>query len=391
MSIARTLQAVARARADQFPILAILGPRQSGKSTLCAQAFASKPLVSLESIEAREQALSDPVGFLARFPSGAVIDEAQRAPTLFSELQIDVDRRPEPGRWVLTGSQHFHMLSSISQSLAGRIALLTLLPLSLEELGSACATDPLTACVIGGYPRIYDQRLDPTIWLDDYITTYVERDVRAVLNVGNLNTFQTFLGLCAARAGQLLNASALGADAGVNSKTARAWISVLEASFIVFQLRPYFRNVGKRLTKSSKLYFHDTGLLCRLLGIKSAEQLRQHPLRGSIFENLMVSEIHKSRLHRGLKPELFFYRDQSGREVDLLADDPIDPALIEIKLARTVLAETVRPLDDVARVLAGAEIPPRSVRRVLVHTGDETSSFADIERVPWQRVHQILA
>jgi predicted AAA+ superfamily ATPase len=390
MSIARTLRDAAQARAAQLPLLAILGPRQSGKSTLCAQAFAHKPLVSLESIEAREQALGDPVGFLARFPTGAVIDEAQRAPSLFSELQIDVDRRSEPGRWVLTGSQHFHLLSSISQSLAGRIALLTLLPLSLEELGPACAADPLDACVIGGYPRIFDQRLDPTVWLDDYITTYVERDVRSVLNVGNLGTFQTFLGLCAARAGQLLNSSALGADAGVNSKTARAWISVLEAGFIVFQLRPYFRDVGKRLTKSSKLYFHDTGLLCRLLGIKSAEQLRQHPLRGSIFENLIVSEIHKSRLHRGVKPELYFYRDQSGREVDLLADDPLDPTLIEIKLTRTVMAESVRPLDDVARVLAGAEIPPRSVRRVLVHGGEETSEIAGVERAPWRGVHRIL-
>lgn len=391
MTIPRTLEAAARQRATQLPLLAVLGPRQSGKSTLCARTFGHKPLVSLESLGEREQASLDPAGFLRRFPEGAVIDEVQRVPTLFSELQVDADARPEPGRWILSGSQHFHMLSSISQSLAGRIALLTLLPLSVEELGSQAAQDPLEACVAGGYPRIYDQKLEPSIWLDDYLTTYVERDVRQVLNVGNLITFQTLLGLCATRAGQLLNAAALGAEAGVSSKTVRAWLSVLEASFIVFQLRPYFRNVGKRLTKSTKLYFHDTGVLCRLLGIRSVDQLRQHPLRGAIFENLVVSEIAKSRLHRGLRPDLMFYRDQSGREVDLIAEDPLDPILIEIKLAPDANAAQVRALDEVAKVLSKAELPPRSVRRVLVHSGAETGVFDGIERIPWRQVHRILA
>jgi len=386
----RTLEPIARARAKGLPIVAILGPRQAGKSTLCTRVFSEKPLVSLESLEAGESARKDPMGFLARFPAGAVIDEAQRAPDLFSELQVDVDQHPDPGRWILTGSQHFLLLSSISQSLAGRVALLTLLPLSFEELGADRATDPESAAFIGGYPRIHDRHLDPTAWLDDYVTTYVERDARRVLNIGDLNSFQTFLGLCAARAGQLLNLSALGAEAGVTLKTAKAWLSVLEASFLVFQLRPYFRNVGKRLTKSTKLYFHDVGLLCRLLGLRSAEQLRTHPMQGAIFENLVVSEIQKSRLHHGVRSELYFYRDQSGREVDLLADDPLDPVLIEIKRTARLSAESARPLDEVAKVLARAEIPPRSVRRVLVHAGDEAFESAGAERVPWHRASGIL-
>lgn len=390
MPYPRTLESVALARAQQLPIVAILGPRQAGKSTLCASLFAHKPLVSLEAHEAREAALRDPVGFLARFPSGAVLDEAQRAPGLFSQLQIDADQHPEPGRWILTGSQHFHLLSSISQSLAGRVALLTLLPLSLEELEAERAAEPESAALIGGYPRIHDRRLDPVAWLDDYITTYVERDVRQVLNIGDLGSFQTFLGLCAGRAGQLLNLSSLGAEAGVTNKTAKAWLSVLEASFVVFQLRPYFRNVGKRLTKSTKLYFHDVGLLCRLIGIRTVEQLAIHPLRGSIFENLVVSELLKARLHRGRRSDLCFYRDQSGREVDVLVDDPLDPVLIEIKATRTPLAETARQLDDVTRVLLAAEIPPRSVRRVLMYAGDEASTSAGVERVPWHAAGRIV-
>jgi len=390
MRFPRTLDSVALARAKELPIVAVLGPRQAGKSTLCASLFAHKPLVSLEAHEARESALRDPVGFLARFPAGAVLDEAQRAPALFSELQIDADRSPEPGRWILTGSQHFSMLSSISQSLAGRVSLLTLLPLSLEELGAARAAEPESAAWIGGYPRIHDRGLDPVAWLDDYVTTYVERDVRQVLNVGDLGAFQTFLGLCAGRAGQLLNLTNLGTEAGVTNKTAKAWISVLEASFVVFQLRPYFRNVSKRLTKSTKLYFHDVGLLCRLLGVWTAEQLAVHPLRGAIFENLVVSELVKARLHRGRRSDLCFYRDQSGREVDVLVDDPLDPVLIEIKATRTPLADTARSLDEVASVLQGAEIRPRSVRRVLVYAGAEASTSAGVERVPWHAASGIL-
>jgi predicted AAA+ superfamily ATPase len=373
-----------------MPIVAVVGPRQAGKSTLCARVFADKPHVTLESLEARENAVKDPVGFLSRFPAGAVLDEVQRVPHLFSELQVDVDRHPTPGRWVLTGSQNFNLLASISQSLATRVALLTLLPLSFEELSTERGADPETASLFGGYPRIHDRHLDPLVWLDDYVMTYVERDARQVLNIGDLGAFQTFLGLCAGRAGQLLNLSSLGAEAGVTAKTAKAWLSVLEASFLVFQMRPYFRNVGKRLTKSTKLYFCDVGLLCRLLGIRTADQLRHHPLRGSIFEKLVVTEILKSRLHRGQRSDLYFYRDQSGREVDVLVDDPLDPVLIEVKSTRTVLDETVRPLRDVASVLEGSEQPPRSVRSILVHAGDQDLTDSGIERVPWHAAARIL-
>jgi uncharacterized protein len=387
----RTLETVASDRARGMPIVSVMGPRQAGKSTLCTRVFADKPHVSLEVLELREHALRDPAGFLSRYPRGAVLDEVQRAPRLFSELQVDVDRHPTGGRWVLTGSQHFILMESIAQSLAGRAALLTLLPLSLEELGADRGPSAASACLVGGYPRIHDQKLDPAAWLDDYATTYVERDVRQVLNVGDLNSFQTFLGLCAGRAGQLLNLASLGTDAGVTAKTAKAWLSVLEASFVVFQLRPYFRNVGKRLTKSTKLYFTDVGLLCRLLGLRSLEHWHQHPLRGAIFENLVVAELLKARLHRGLRSDLYFYRDQSGREVDVLVDDPLQPLLVEIKAAHSIFSENRLPLDEVARVLARAELPPKSVRRAIVHSGDERAIVAGVEQVPWHAAGSLLA
>ncbi len=386
----RALIGVARRRARELPILAVLGPRQAGKSTLCRLAFGDRTLLSLEAHEVRALAHENPAAFLRAHPQGAVLDEVQRAPALLSELQVDVDRDPTPGRWILTGSQHFHLLESISQSLAGRAALLTLLPLAFDELGADRPATHEAACLYGGYPRIFDRKLDPAEWLDDYITAYVERAVRQVLRVTDLSTFQTFLGLCATRAGQVLNVASLGAEAGISHSTAKAWLSVLEASFVVFRLPPWFRNVGKRLTKSAKLYFYDVGLLCRLLRIRSADQVRQHPLQGALFENLMVVELLKSRLNRGYRAELCYYRDQSGREVDVIQDDPIEPALIEIQLAAPKDERDLRPLFDVERILQSSPIPPRSVRRYVLHGGCETGELGGAALVPWHAAGRLL-
>lgn len=366
--------------------VAVTGPRQSGKTTLCRAAFPSKPFVSLELLDERAHAEGDARGFLKRFPQGAVLDEVQRTPKLFSELQVDLDARHRPGRWILTGSQHFGLLESISQSLAGRISLLNLLPLSLEELANQRPATPFDAAFVGGYPRLHDLHLHPREWLADYLATYVERDVRQVLAVGDLATFQTFLRLCAGRAGQLVNLSSLGADAGISHHTARSWLSVLETSFVVFRLQPYFKNLGKRLVKSPKLYFHDTGLLCHLLGLRSADELRHHHARGAVFENLMVTEILKSRLHRGLTPDLYFYRDQRGTEIDLVLDHPLEPVLIEIKSGETFVPESVGALDAVGEVLSAREGAPRAVHKFVVYAGEDERSVGDVVVLPWPAI-----
>ncbi len=284
MILARTLSSALLERAKVYPVLTVTGPRQSGKTTLCRQTFPDKPYVTLESLDEREEALNRPREFLARFPRGAILDEVQRAPQLLSYLQGIVDEQKSNGDWVLTGSQHFSLLESITQSLAGRTTLLHLLPLSLAELRPlGLPSDPWELVFAGGYPRIHEQRLNPALWLEDYIATYVERDVREVLQVANLIAFRTFMRLCASRAGQLLNLSSLGSDASVSHHTARSWITVLETSFVAWRLPPWFKSASKRLVKSPKLCFYDSGLLCRLLRIESVERLREHELRGSIF------------------------------------------------------------------------------------------------------------
>ncbi len=306
--IKRNLEQTLRSCAGQYPVITITGPRQSGKTTLCRATFPDKPYVSLELLDVQDAVRSDPRGFLAQYRSGAIFDEIQQVPELMSYLQVEVDERPEVGRFVLTGSQHFALSEAIFQSLAGRTAVLTLLPLSYSEL-TRFPTVPgslfETLCA-GGYPRIHDQAISPDRWLRDYVTTYVQRDVRQVLNVGDLQSFTTFLRLCAGRTAQLLNLSSLADDCGINHNTARSWLSVLETSYVVFRLPVWKASLKKRLTKAPKLHFIDVGLACSLLGITSAEQLHHHPLRGALFESWVVSEIYKNRVHAGLSPHLFF-------------------------------------------------------------------------------------
>ena len=335
--VVRTLHPHLLDLARRHPVVTVTGPRQSGKTTLCRTAFPEKPYVSLEPPDEREFALRDPRAFLARCPDGAIIDELQRAPDLPSYLQPLVDADPRAGRFILTGSQNFSLVQSLSQTLAGRTAIVELLPLGLEELRRFPDPPADLHAVLwtGGYPRILDRQLPPREWLASYVATYVERDVRQVLNVGDLLTFQTFLRMCASRAGQLLNLSSLGAECGVTHATARAWLAVLEASYIAFRLPPLHANLGKRLIKAPKLYFYDTGLLCYLLGIRDAPQLAVHPQRGPIFENWVIAEVLKHHRHRGLVPSLHFYRERAGAEVDLVVERGADRLAVEIKAAMT--------------------------------------------------------
>ena len=312
--------------AASFPVVALTGPRQSGKTTLAREIFAHKPYRTLEDTETRNLALADPRAFLAQFPHGAVLDEIQRVPELLSYLQSAVDQRSQMGDFVITGSQQFGLMESISQSLAGRVGLVQLLPLSLAEITRAAnwtSTDLNTLMFTGGYPALYDarrgttaQRLLPADWHRAYIATYIERDVRQVLGVRDLAGFERFVLMCAARSGQLLNIQSLGADCGISASAARQWLSVLEASYVIRLLQPWHENFGKRLVKMPKLYFYDTGLLCHLLRVESPLALATHAMRGAIFETWVLTETLKHRLNQGLTTDLYFWRDNHGVEVD---------------------------------------------------------------------------
>jgi uncharacterized protein len=323
--------------AKQYPVLTLTGPRQSGKTTLVRHLFAEKPYVSLENLDTRAFARSDPRGFLASYPEGAVLDEIQRVPQLLSYIQGIVDERPEKGRFVLTGSQNFDLVSGIAQSLAGRTALADLFPLSLSELALFQPLDDAwTRIHTGFYPRVIVDRLDPTEAYASYLRTYVERDIRNLTAVKDLNRFETFLALCAGRTGQLLNIASLASDSGVSQNTAKDWLTLLEASYVIFLLRPWFANLGKRLVKSPKLYFVDTGLACALLSIEGPQTLKTHPLRGQLFETMVVSDIRKRRSHEGLPGALHFFRDSSGHEVDLFIESGGGVDQVEIKSGGTI-------------------------------------------------------
>jgi predicted AAA+ superfamily ATPase len=364
-----------------FPILLITGPRQSGKTTLARALFADRAYCSLEDPEQRAFALEDPRGFLARFPEGAVIDEAQHGPQLMSYLQGLVDERRRMGDFVLTGSQQFGLMSGISQSLAGRVGRIELLPFSMAELAAAGRLpDSLDGLLWqGGYPPLYDRPVAPDDWFPNYIATYLERDVRQLLAVRDLSLFQRFVRLCAARSGQLLNLSALGNDAGVSHSTAREWLSVLEASYLIALLRPHHANFGKRLVKSPKLYCLDVGLAAALLGIKDADALNIHAQRGALFETLIISEHIKQRFNDGKPAALYFWRDNSGNEIDLLIDEGSGLRPIEIKSGATFVSEWLNGIRRWQRLAGEQALQPR-----LIYGGVESYRRDEIEVTAWR-------
>lgn len=391
--IRRTLEEQVAAAAGRYPVVTITGPRQSGKTTLTRMAFPDHPYVSLETPSERDFADQDPVGFLARFAEGAVLDEIQRAPELLSYLQGIVDEDPSPGRFVLTGSHNLSLLEGVSQSLAGRTALLELLPLELDEIRrfDDSGDDLDTMIWRGGYPRIYDRGLPPAQWLADYAATYLDRDVRSLLAVGDLGTFHTFLRMCAGRVGQVLNLASLAADCGISQPTARRWLSTLEASFIVFRLPPFHANLGKRLAKRPKLYFHDPGLASNLLGIEAPEQLATHPLRGGIFEGWVVSEVVKWHLHRGKRPQVSFYRERDRHEVDLVLEHGAELTLIEAKAGKTPRGDHFGAFTALAdQVAARGDGRWRVGPRLVVYGGEKSQSRKEGELVAWTDLPEAL-
>ena len=367
------------------PSITLTGPRQSGKTTLCQAVFPNHPYRSLESPDDRAFAQDDPRAFLAQFPRGAVLDEVQRVPDLLSYLQGIIDADPTPGRWILSGSQNFALLESVTQSLAGRTAMHQLLPLSWDEIRRfpQCPASLDEALFSGGYPHIFNRGLNPSDWLRSYVATYIERDVRMISSVGDLITFQRFIELCAGRTAQLLNYSSLADDCGISQPTAKAWFSILEASFIAFHLPPFSMKQRPKLVKMPKLYFHDAGLACWLLGIREPRQLNAHPLRGALFETWVVSEVFKHRTHRGRSGGLSFYRDRHGAELDLVVEEPDDLTLIEAKSAATPSSSLLAGLKRVRPHLQ--DLRPRS-NAAVVYGGEEVQQRTPGRLVPWRLV-----
>lgn len=363
-----------------FPIVTLTGPRQSGKTTLAKAIFPDRPYTSLEDPDIRQAALADPRSFLERFPDGGVLDEVQRAPELLSYLQTIVDGDRRMGLYILTGSQQFGLMSGISQSLAGRTAFIELLPFSVAELSRAnrLPTSPDAMLLTGCYPPLYDRAVPPSAWFAAYVTAYIERDVRQLLKIQELETFQRFVRLCAGRSGQLLNLSSLATECGITHNTAKAWISVLEASYLVFLLRPHHANFNRRLIKMPKLYFYDVGLVSWLLGIRTVEQMANHPLRGNIFETFIIAELIKSRLNRGERPNLYFWRDSNGNEVDVIVEDGNSLMPIEIKSGKTVARDSFAGLDK-WRALAG----DTAREPTLIYGGNEEYRQNGLRVVGW--------
>jgi len=370
-----------------FPVLCVTGPRQSGKTTLVRETFPDKPYLSLEDPDIARLAKEDPRGLLESYRDGLILDEAQTVPEIFAYLKTAVDANPKPGNYIVTGSQQFGLLSGVTESLAGRAAFLSLLPFASSELGESkkLAADPFEAIVKGFYPPLFDRDVSPYDWYTNYIASYVERDVRSILNVKDLGQFQVFVKMCAARVGQLLNLSALALDCGLTHNTARAWLSVLETSGIVYLLRPYHANFGKRLVKSPKLYFIDTGLAARLLGIRTPEEFFIHPNRGNLFESFVVAELLKNRYNRGLDPDIYFWRDSIGNEVDVVFPDGKGLKALEIKSSKTFVSELATGLEAWMR---HSDAHPEDCG--LAYAGGRGLQWKGLSVIPWTSVDRIF-
>jgi len=368
---------------QKFPVITITGPRQSGKTTLSKALFPNYYYANLENPEERALAEEDPRAFLARHQTGIVIDEAQYVPHLFSYIQVLADAHQQPGEFILSGSQNFLLLEKISQSLAGRVAIFHLLPFGLEELQDTefQQENYLRYLWQGFYPRLYNAQIAPTDFYPNYIQTYLERDVRQVVNVSDLRSFRVFLQLCAGRIGQLFNQTALANEVGVDQKTIKRWLSILETGSVAFTLSPYFKNMGKRLVKTPKLYFYDTGLACSLLGIRTVAELSTHYLKGALFENLIIVESLKQFYHRGEQPQLYFWRDQVGNEVDLIIEKGIHLYAVEIKSAGTLQAPLWKSLENFP---ATSNLPVES--SFLIYGGTESYDRSSVKIRSWNKL-----
>ena len=363
--IPRLLLKELKSSAKQYPVTAVLGPRQSGKTTLAQKAFPKKKYISLEDLDNRQFAMQDPRGFLSVYNKGLIIDEAQRCPELLSYIQTRVDQDKQKGQFILTGSNQFLLEEKITQSLAGRVALLRLLPLSLQELKRAKKTIPQTDMLFKGfYPQLYTENIKTNQFFNNYIETYVNKDVRLIKNISNLSLFNVFLKLCANRTGQLLNLQSLANDCGITQNTVKSWISILENSFILKRIYPYYKNFNKRLVKAPKIYFYDTGLLCRLLSIQKSQDLAVHALKGFIFENFIFTEIEKHFFNQGEKAPLYFWRDKSGYEIDFLIEDKI-LKIIEVKAGQTFSQDFLKNINYFSKNIS-SKISP-----YLVYSGAE--------------------
>ena len=388
--IKRVAEEMVRQLAGEYPVVAVMGPRQSGKTTLCRMTFPEGAYVNLEEPDERRMAKEDPRGFLSRFDGRVILDEVQHVPDLLSYIQSLVDRQEGMGRFVITGSSNFLLTGQVSQSLAGRVGMLQLLPFCFQELCEAtrdtCRQDLFQVLFAGGYPPIYDREADPVRWLNNYIMTYVERDVRLMLSIQNNDAFLMFLGLCAGSVGQLLNMARIANDCGVSLNTVKAWLNLLKESYICCTLQPHHANFRKRLVKTPKLYFYDTGLACRLLRIHAPDQLFAHAMRGALFENWVVMELMKARFNKSLESNLFFWRNSTGLEVDVLFDRGGELLPLEIKSGKTFVPEWC---DSVLgwKALAGKAGGAAS----LVYGGDTSMTWKGVRVFPWHGIADCAA
>lgn len=369
----------------QYPAVVLSGPRQSGKSTLAKKILDGLPYVSLENLDERAFAVSDPRAFLNRFTGGGVIDEIQKSPDLLSYLQSFLDEKKNTKPIIITGSAQLTLLASVSQTLAGRVSIVELLPLAYSELRTEAPNKLEDVLFEGMYPKIHKDKLDPSDWIQDYIKTYIERDVRDILKIHDLASFQRFIRMCAARAGQILNISSLANDCGISHSAAVSWLNILETTYIVHRVRPHFKNFSKRLIKSPKLYFYDTGVLCFLLSIKNAKELETHSLRGAIMENWVASEIIKGRFNAHHLNDLSFWRDNKGNEVDFIVEREGGLLPIEVKSGQTVNADYFKGL-NYWKGLAGDEASGSAV----LFAGDVSQSRSNVDIYGWRDIDKLL-
>lgn len=370
--------------ASKFRVVAVVGPRQSGKTTICKATFPRKPYVSLENPDIADFAITDPNGFLRQFKNGAILDEVQKLPHLFSYIQQIVDENNKAGFFILSGSNNFLMQESISQTLAGRVAYLHLLPCSLKELKTAKLLSSYENHIFnGGYPEPLYKNIMATDWYPNYINTYVERDVRQLKNITNLVLFMKFLRLCAGRTGQILNMQSLGNDCGIDAKTVQAWLNILESSYIIYLLKPFYNNYNKRIIKAPKLYFYDTAIVCSLLGIQNKEQLKSHSSIGALFENMVIIDLLKQRLNNGSQDNLYYWRDKTGNELDVLLDTATSVTAIEIKAGATMNADYQKGLLYFKNIVNDKKV----IKTIVCYTGSATQKRSNgVEVKPWEKV-----